>query len=51
MKLMHLKLLKKLEIEAIENKAKIIDLNICEQINNFIKENLIENLKFIEKKK
>ena len=37
-----LKIIKKLEIEAIENKAKIIDLNVCEQINNYIKENLMK---------
>ncbi len=45
-----LKIIKKLEIEGIDNKAKIIDLYICEQISIFIKENLSENLKFIEKK-
>ena len=45
-----LKIIKKLEIEGIENKAKIIDLYVCEQIFNYIKENLSENLKFIEKK-
>ena len=45
-----LKIIKKLEIDAIENKAKIADLNVCEQINNYIKENLSENIKFIEKK-
>ena len=45
-----LKIIKKLEIDAIENKAKIVDLNVCEQINNYIKENLSENIKFIEKK-
>ncbi len=45
-----LKIIKKLEIEAIQNKAKIIDLNVCEQINNYILDNLKENLTFIEKK-
>ncbi len=45
-----LKILKNLEILAIEHKAKIIDLNVCEQVYNYIKENLIDNLKFIEKK-
>ena len=39
-----------MEINAIENKAKIVDLKVCEQIYNFINENLSENLKFIEKK-
>ena len=45
-----LKIIKKLEVQAIEYKAKIIELNICEQIFNFINENLIDNLNFIEKK-
>ncbi len=45
-----LKIIKKLEIDGIENKAKIVDLYVCEQINNYINENLNENLKFIEKK-
>ncbi len=45
-----LKIIKKLEIQAIEYKAKIIELNICEQIFKFINENLIDNLNFIEKK-
>ena len=35
-----LKIIKKLEIDAIENKAKIVDLSVCEQINNYIKEKL-----------
>ena len=45
-----LKILKLLEIEAIENKAKIIDINVCEQINNYILQNLSENIKYVEKK-
>ncbi|MFL2897482.1 MAG: Rne/Rng family ribonuclease [Candidatus Pelagibacter sp.] len=45
-----LKVIKKLEIEAIENKAKIVDLSVCEQINNYIKDNLNKNIEFIEKK-
>ena len=45
-----LKIIKKLEIEAIENKAKIVDLSVCEQINNYIKDNLNKNIEFIEKK-
>ena len=45
-----LKIIKRLEIEAIENKAKIVDLSVCEQISNYIKENLIENIEYIEKK-
>ena len=45
-----LKIIKKLEIEAIESKAKIVDLSVCEQINNYIRENLNKNIEFIEKK-
>ncbi len=45
-----LKVIKKLEIEAIESKAKIVDLSVCEQINNYIKDNLNKNIEFIEKK-
>jgi len=45
-----LKVIKKLEIEAIENKAKIVDLSVCEQINNYIKDNLNKNIEYIEKK-
>ncbi len=45
-----LKIIKMMEINAIENKAKLVDLKVCEQIYNFIIENLSENLKFIEKK-
>ena len=45
-----LKILKFLEINAIENKAKIIELNVCEQINDYIIKNLSENIKYIENK-
>ena len=45
-----LKIIKIMEVRAIENKAKIVELKVCEQIFNFINENLSENLKFIEKK-
>ncbi len=45
-----LKLIKMMEIGAIENKAKIVDLFVCEQIFNYIQENLRDNLKFLEKK-
>ena len=37
-----LKLIKMMEIGAIENKAKIVDLFVCEQIFNYIQENLTE---------
>ena len=43
-----LKIIKKLEVQAIEYKAKIIELNVCEQIYKLINENLLEDLQFIE---
>ena len=45
-----LKILKLLEINAVNNKAKIIDVNVCEQINDYIIKNLFENIKYIENK-
>jgi len=45
-----LKIIKLLEVQIIEAKAKIIDLKLCEQICDFIEKNLKDNLKFVEKK-
>ncbi len=45
-----LKILKMIEVNIIETKAKIVDLGLCEQICNFIIQSLSENLKYIEKK-
>ncbi len=45
-----LKILKLVEINSILNKAKFVDLKICEKVSNFMKENFIEDLKFFEKK-
>ncbi len=45
-----LKIIKLLEIQSIEHKAKIADLSICDQLYNFINENLSENIKYIEQK-
>ncbi len=45
-----LKIIKLLEIQIIENKAKIVDLSLCEQLCNFIKSNLTDNIKYIEQK-
>ncbi len=45
-----LKILKLLEMNAVNNKAKIIDVNVCEQINDYITKNLFENIKYIENK-
>ena len=45
-----LKMLKLIELKSIENKAKIINLQINEKINSFINENFSEDLKYFEKK-
>ncbi len=45
-----LKILKLLEINAVDNKTKIIDVSVCEQINDYITKNLFENIKYIENK-
>ena len=45
-----LKIIKLLEINAVDNKARIIDINICKQINDYIDKHLSENIKYIEKK-
>ena len=45
-----LKIIKLLEIQIIEAKAKIVDLKLCEQVCNYIENNLSENLDYVEKK-
>ncbi len=45
-----LKLLKLVELKAVLNKAKFVDLKVCEKISDFLKENFIEDLKYFEKK-
>ncbi len=45
-----LKILKLVEVKAILNKAKFVELKICEKISDFMKENFIEDLKFFEDK-
>ena len=44
------KILKIVETKSIQNKAKYVDLKICEKLSNFIKENFLEDLKYFEKK-
>ncbi len=44
------KILKIVEIKSIQNKAKYVDLKICEKLSNFIKENFLDDLKYFEKK-
>ncbi len=44
------KLLKLVELKAIINKAKFVDLKVCEKISDFMKENFVEDLTYFEKK-
>ena len=45
-----IKILKLVELKAILNKAKFVELKVCKKISDFLKENFIENLNFFEKK-
>jgi len=45
-----LKLLKIVELKGILNKAKFVDLKVCEKVSDFLKENFIEDLTYYEKK-
>ena len=45
-----LKLLKIVEIKSVINKAKFVDLKVCEKISEFLKENFVEDLTYFEKK-
>ena len=45
-----LKILKLIELKAIENKAKLISLSVNEKIGDFIENNFKENIKFFQKK-
>ena len=44
------RLLKTVELKAIINKAKFVELKVCEKISDFLKENFIEDLTYFEKK-
>tara|TARA_B100001057_G_scaffold490590_1_gene579164 strand:- start:996 stop:2798 length:1803 start_codon:yes stop_codon:yes gene_type:complete len=44
------KILKIVEIKAVINKAKFVELKVCEKITEFLKENFIDNLNHFEKK-
>ena len=44
------KLLKLVEIKAVLNKAKFVELKVCKKISDFLKENFIEDLTYFEKK-
>ena len=44
------KILKLVELRAVINKGKFVELKVCDKISEFLKENFIENLTFFEKK-
>ena len=44
------KLLKTVEIKAVINKAKFVELRVCEKISDFLKENFVDDLTYFEKK-
>ena len=45
-----LKVLKLIEIKSMSNKAKYVNLRICDKVSNFMKENFIDDLKYFEDK-
>ncbi len=45
-----LKVLKIVKTKSILNKAKHVELRICEKLSNFMKENFLEDLKYFETK-
>ncbi len=44
------KILKLVELKAVLNKGKFVELKVCDKISEFLKENFIEDLTFFEKK-
>jgi len=44
------KLLKIIELKAILNKAKFVELKVCKKISDFLKENFVNDLTYFEKK-
>ncbi len=44
------KLLKIVELKAVINKAKFVELKVCEKISDFLKENFVNDLTYFEKK-
>ena len=38
------------ELKAVINKAKFVELKVCEKISDFLKENFVDDLKYFEKK-
>ena len=44
------KLLKIVELKAVINKAKIVEVKVCKKISDFLKENFVNDLTYFEKK-
>jgi len=44
------KILKIVELKAVVNKAKSVELRVCEKISDFLKENFVNDLTYFEKK-
>ena len=44
------KLLKTVELKAVINKAKFVELRVCEKISDFLKENFVDDLTYFETK-
>ncbi len=44
------KLLKTVELKAVINKAKFVELKVCDKISDFLKENFVDDLTYFEKK-
>ena len=44
------KLLKIVELKAVINKAKFVELRVCKKISDFLKENFVNDLTYFEKK-
>jgi ribonuclease E len=44
------KLLKSVELNAVLNKAKFVELKVCKKISDFLKENFVDDLTYFEKK-
>jgi ribonuclease E len=44
------KLLKMVELKAVLNKAKFVELKVCKKISDFLKENFVEDLTYFENK-
>jgi len=44
------KLLKIVELKAVLNKAKFVEVKVCEKVSDFLKENFVNDLTYFEKK-